>query len=522
MPYARKLAVTLLLLSAIAGPPARAASTDPVPADPANVQMTQFGWVRGHHHAGVSRFLGIPYAAPPVDALRWQAPRDPESWQEVRNADRFGSACAQTGNFYASDEPHTFGQPYGSEDCLYLNVWTPAGAHDRPVLVFVHGGGGVLGAASLSAYEASRLSRELDAVVVSFNYRLSFFGGIDTPALHTGDPLSDSGNFLLLDQIKALDWVQRNIAAFGGDAGNVTVMGHSAGGTSVFAMLRSPLAAGKFSKAVILSAVPVSPKGDELTERTEKLLANLMHADGSIQNEDQLHERIRQLGSEGLRAYLYGKSTEELIRSAYKIPALGGRSDGVVLPAPNDDPTLDFPNAVPLLFGTVDNEAAMLLVQQYSKLDMHQLWDLMNSGRDDLQRSDLFTWFSYFKYRVASALFNHMARGLVADAADRMTQTGVPVYRYRFDWNEQPRPWRDLFGAYHGLDVPFLFGNFLTDHPAFGRFSWTPDTAAQREALHADLVAALKGFVEAGDPNTHVTRTKWPRWNDTGELAVIR
>ena len=176
-------------------------------------QMVELGQglLQGERGQQSYRYLGVPYAAPPLAEKRWQKPGAAPGWDGIRTADAFGPACAQVGNFYADNNPESFGKVYGSEDCLYLNIWTPASGTPisaKPVLVFIHGGGGIAGAASMPAYDAERLAARANAVVVTFNYRLGVFGNLYVPALHRGDPVSDSGYFSLLDQIAALRWVQ--------------------------------------------------------------------------------------------------------------------------------------------------------------------------------------------------------------------------------------------------------------------------------------------------------------------------
>jgi para-nitrobenzyl esterase len=193
---------------------------------------------------GIATFLGIPYAAPPVRALRWRAPQPPEAWNGIRAADEFGSDCVQ----------HTSSDRAQSEDCLYLNIWTPAGALGQhlSVMVWIHGGGLSFGSAAVSIYDGAELARQR-VVIVSINYRLARFGFFAHPALTAEDPGGLLGNYGLMDQIAALLWVQRNIAAFGGNPADVTIFGESAGGRSVHALLGSPLAADLFHKAIIQS-----------------------------------------------------------------------------------------------------------------------------------------------------------------------------------------------------------------------------------------------------------------------------
>jgi len=209
------------------------------------------GAAAGVSDRGVAVFRGLPFAAPPVGALRWRPPAPATSWPGVREAKAFGKACPQDSSVsvdQAGDPGPT------SEDCLFLNVWTPrveAGAK-LPVMVWIHGGAFVIGAGSQSLFDGAALAKR-GAVVVTFNYRLGALGFFSHPALDRAEP-NGPVNFGLLDQIAALRWVQANIAAFGGDPNNVTTFGESAGAQSVLALFTSPLASGLFRRGVAQSA----------------------------------------------------------------------------------------------------------------------------------------------------------------------------------------------------------------------------------------------------------------------------
>ena len=202
------------------------------------------GTLRGASAGGIDSFLGVPYAKPPVGALRWHAPEAATPWNGTRDAVSFGHACLQ------SPRPGLGATP--SEDCLYLNVWRPSALKARaPVLVWIHGGGDLGGAASQPAYAGSAFARH-GLVFVSFNYRLGRVGFFDHPALERAHE-GPVGNFAIMDMLAALRWVRANIAAFGGDPARVTVMGESSGAASVVALLVSPQARGLFSQAIVLS-----------------------------------------------------------------------------------------------------------------------------------------------------------------------------------------------------------------------------------------------------------------------------
>jgi len=235
------------------------------------------GRLSGTLAAGVAAFKGIPFAAPPVGALRWRPPQPVAAWSGVRSAASYGSDCMQL-PFPGDAAP--LGVP-PAEDCLYLNVWTPAGVvakpdAKRPVMVWIYGGGFVNGGSSPAVYDGSAFARD-GVVLVSFNYRLGRFGFFAHPALSAEAAGGMEGNYGYMDQIAALDWVKRNIASFGGDPNNVTVFGESAGGVSVHMLLTSPLAKGLFQKAIIesgggrkLLGTPTLPEAEKAGEAFAK------------------------------------------------------------------------------------------------------------------------------------------------------------------------------------------------------------------------------------------------------------
>ena len=208
--------------------------------------VTDSGLVEGKTDSSVTVFKGLPFAMPPVGRLRWRAPEPPAAWQGVREASTFSPRCPQTGA-YPPESP----QEPTSEDCLYLNIWVPNGSPSTPlpVMVWFYGGALENGSASIPLYWGNRLA-EHGVIVVSANYRLGALGFLAHPALSRESDMRVSGNYGLLDQIAALQWVQRNIAAFGGDPGRITIFGQSSGAISVSALVVSPLAKGLFQRAI--------------------------------------------------------------------------------------------------------------------------------------------------------------------------------------------------------------------------------------------------------------------------------
>ncbi|QAY78860.1 carboxylesterase/lipase family protein [Sphingosinicella sp. BN140058] len=228
----------------------------PVAAQAAPQVDAPSGAVQGTIEGDIRAFKGIPYALPPVGPRRWQPPAPMPRWQGVRAATQFGAACIQPENrvpsVYSPDVPLPT-----SEDCLTLNIWAPADARKAPVFFWIHGGALVSGSSREPMYDGRRLA-EQGVIVVSINYRLGVLGWLAHPALSAETKQRVSGNYGLLDQIAALTWVRHNIAAFGGDAGNVTIAGESAGALSVMYLLQSPLARGLFAKAIAQSAYMIS------------------------------------------------------------------------------------------------------------------------------------------------------------------------------------------------------------------------------------------------------------------------
>ena len=213
------------------------------------------GLIQGLRQSGISVYRGIPYAAPPIGELRWRAPRPVVEWEDVRDASAFSPACMQSGETVPG-----LGLEPISEDCLYLNVWTPANTADEslPVMVWLYGGGRHVGSGSARLYWGERLARK-DVVVVTINYRLGAFGMLAHPELSAETPYDASGNYLLFDQIAALQWVQENISDFGGNPNNVTIFGQSAGATSISQLLVSPIAARLFHRAIAQSGGDLRP-----------------------------------------------------------------------------------------------------------------------------------------------------------------------------------------------------------------------------------------------------------------------
>lgn len=491
------------------------------PLAEASVVTIDAGQLAGQSLAKVDRFLGVPYAAPPVGLLRWRAPQPVRPWDGLRSAQTAGSACAQIGNYYTSFDETAFDKPYGSEDCLYLNVWAPRPLRGgRPVLVFFHGGSGIAGTASYPIYDGERLAEALDAVVVTANYRLGVLGSLQSRALHTGQPAEDSGSYFLLDMIAVLDWTRRNCAAFGCDPDNLTLAGQSAGAVAVLGLLRSPLAKGSFARAISFSGIPFSASAQTGQQRTAKLLGELLRqrADDAPSVDDWLTAQPPQ----AQRDFLLNRSTTELLQaSGIGLPP-AFVADGHVLMALDEDeadePAPQVVSEVPLLIGRTDDEMSTLAGFKNVGASAGARWPLVNGEPRDATIHQTLGLVQRWQRRVRIGLGDWLV-GRKLRQFERAYAAQLPaVYVYRFAWDDYPEPWRSDFGTLHGLDLPFVFGNFIDDQKSYMRFAWTPQNEAARQRLHEQITSSLRHFVHTGQPSPAASDS-WPPW---GQHEYVR
>lgn len=432
-------------------------------------------------------WLGIPYAAPPVGDLRWQAPRPPEAWEGIRRASRFGSQSAQ--------RSFVTGAPVGSEDSLYLNVWRPATERrGLPVYVWIHGGANTSGASNASPeYMGYPLAAKADLVFVSVNYRLDVFGWFDHPALKTGDPDTDSGNFGTLDLIAALEWIRDNIEAFGGDPDNVTIAGESAGAFNVLTLLIAPKAKGLFHKAVVESGYTRGPKV-EAGDYARALARKLAIRRGKAKNDEEAESFLASMGKGETAKWLKGASAGELLRLS-KSPDKEVLSipcpifDGAVLPADGFAALADPERRadVPLIIGTNKEETKLFLL-------------LLNmSHRDPLYRDVA---------EVTSALWKAEGADSIADAFSAGA-AGRKTYLYRFDWGAPDENGKSVMGGWagaklgaaHGMEIPFFLQTDMLYDTIFPLRIFTKVNEKGRHELQSKIGGYLAAFVRTGDPN---------------------
>jgi len=452
------------------------------PATAAPVVKIAQGSLNGSEVDGVAVFKAIPYAAPPVGALRWRAPVPAAKWPGVRQAAAYGPVCPQPRVTWAG---HDLDRT--SEDCLTLNVWTPhaaVGAH-MPVLVWFHGGRYTAGAGSQSTYEGSRLARR-GAVIVTVNYRLGVLGYLAHPALSKEAKDGTSGNYGLLDQIAALRWVQANIARFGGDPKNVTVAGQSAGGGSAMLVTIAPLAHDFFQKAIFESGAALGLPGSGETG------LGPAEAAGAAFARTLKVQTVAQLRALPV-ATLLGAVTPRV--------STGPILDGKVVPM---DITAAYRSGqdagVPILLGWNSNEAARFIDhatragyaesarQSYGPLapDLLRLYPATTEAVATRAAQDLMSdaGFGWRSWSIAEA---------------RKRAGAAPAFLYQFD---DPPPGPDgsrTDGAVHSDELGFVWGN---DDP-HGRWSAADTALADR------MQAYWVNFMRKGDPNG----SDLPRWD---------
>lgn len=430
-------------------------------AQEAPIAHTGSGALTGERVGDIDVFRGIPYAAAPIGERRWTAPAAAPEWNDTRSATAFGPACPQP----AVPPPFGIDGPT-SEDCLFLNVWAPADRNDkRPVFVWIHGGAFLLGSGSQPIYDGAALARH-GIVVVTLNYRLGALGFLNHRAL-AGQP-GGSANFGLLDQMAALKWVERNIAAFGGDPGNVTLAGESAGGVAVQSLMASPLARGLFDKAIIQSGGGLSAMA--ASQGPIALAAGDAWAASVGAPANATASDLRKLPVEKIAAAKF-----------ISFPSV----DGFVL---ERNPAVTFAQGkqarMPLLIGSNSWEASLTILNDaYARVLLGPAYDgLLQSyralGLDDAKARDQLRTDLYFVQPARYIAALH--------ARDN------PTWLYHFEM--VPASQRALQpGTAHAGELPYLFGT-----PASMFMTWDD----QDRSVSADMMARWVRFVATGNPNT--------------------
>ncbi|MBN2112608.1 MAG: carboxylesterase/lipase family protein [Acidimicrobiia bacterium] len=488
--------VLLLLALALAVAAPAAAAAQPTPP----VVPTGSGPVAGTVADGITVFRGIPYAAPPVEARRWLPPAPVEPWAEVRDATDFAPACPQ------DPDPHEMADDTPtSEDCLYLNVWTPSVDGAAPVMVFIHGGGFIAGSTRDPWYDGATFAAR-GVVLVTFQYRLGPLGWLDLGSL--GPEYAASGNNGLQDQMAALRWVRENAAAFGGDPTNITVFGESAGAISLSALLGAPAADGLYDRVILESGTSGTVATREWSRRVFDLFVELSGAEAP--------------------ADVLGLSTDELLDTARQIydtefadTAFHPVVDGTILP---DLPmrrlsAADGPTA-PIIIGTNLDEARYWLyyISELDRLPMrfYKPWleSLVGEGADEVitayrdERPELDT------PQTGMALAGDVGFRMPAiRMAEALSDRGVPVWMYLATVTSPALGGR--MGSPHAIELPFVFDNLDAAR--------APELVGDdpRNPVLADTIQGLwVGFATTGVPAAYGAPA-WPQYDRTARTTLL-
>ncbi len=477
--------------------------------DPVRVEQGLLSGVPGAN-PDVRVYRGIPYASPPVGDLRWKPPQPPAAWQGVRDAGKFGATCWQVpyppaAAIFQNDISSM------SEDCLHLNIWTPAKtADDRlPVMVWIHGGGLTRGSSTTPMYDGESLARK-GVVLVTLNYRLGIFGFYAHPELTAESPHHASGNYGLLDQVAALQWVKKNIAAFGGDPSRVTIFGESAGSWSVCALTASPLAKGLFARAIGESGGLFAPMltQEKAEKEGERIAATL---------------GVTTAAAPGATTTAAPAATKDILKALRAMPAeelaktnpdtARANLDGWFLP---QDLYSTFAqgkqNDVPLLVGNNADEgtifappAGFLTAAMFSAGAQQRFGDLTGqflkiypAGSD---QEALASYLASFRDQTFGWEMRIWARMQVKSGHHA-------VYRYYFTRRPPGRQSARL-GAFHASEIPYVFGNFVWPFP------WEDVDHKLSDAMSSYWV----NFATTGNPNTKGL-PEWPAYDPEKDAVM--
>ena len=506
-------------------------------AEPSSVRTISPGQVIGFRSAhNAHAWLGIPYA----DADRWRAPRPGAPWSEPRETLDYGVQCPQMPAIADSDA----GRGYvGAENCLTLNVWAPpfdpdtvpSGADRLPVMVWIHGGGNTIGSGGseiINAYDGSAMATGKDVIMVTINYRLGPLGWFLHPAIEGTAPTPEdaSGNFGTLDMIEALGWVRRNISAFGGDPGNVTIYGESAGGYNVLSLMASPLATGLFHRAIVQSGgltvysredamgLMRTPEGRDMWG-SRKLVAQWLVASGRAENLQAAFDLQDSMDATELATWLRTLSVAEIygifdggFAGMIEMPLIVG--DGYVIPAMTSAEIFANPDnfsRVPLMIGSNRDEVRLFAAFDPDYIRM--------TGNFPTGIRDVAAYHRDMGYAT------EFWRAEGVDAVAEAVSEHQDVYVYRFDADD----WRNLgfvdlkalFGAAHVFEIPFIFGYF----PNPSKLLYPESSFEELMSLSGAMMSYWAAFAHNGDPGQGLDgkETGWLPWRrqDSGHYLIL-
>ncbi len=503
-------------IAAAAGDTVRVSGEDPV-------VETQYGRVRGCVRKGIYAFKGIPYGADTSGANRFLPPQKPQPWTGIRSSLYYGWVSPQPPRqgWKNDEEAWLFSWDDGiaNEDCLRLNIWSPAVNDNgrRPVMVWLHGGGYTAGSGNeLPSYDGENLARRGDVVVVSLNHRLNVLGFLNLDAC--GEKYADSGNAGMLDIVAALEWVRDNISRFGGDAGNVTIFGQSGGGGKVNALMAMPSARGLFHRGIVESGSLLTGATPESSRRLADEL--MKQIDIGASEIDKLRQiPVHQLEEAAVEVLSRNRPTSGIIDFRHIAGRIGWAPVAGIPSLPRQPFTPTAPEqsaAVPLLVGNTLNEFvnginkpdAFRMTEEELRTNVTNIWKektgaVMGAFREAYPNANFF--------QLWSAIATSPVRASTLEQARiKAAQKGAPVYVYRFDWQTPVLDGRPM--AFHCSELAFVFDN--TEHCA----NMTGNGPEARD-LAAKASEAWIHFARTGDPN----HSGLPRWGafDAGAKGTM-
>jgi para-nitrobenzyl esterase len=459
------------------------------------VILTQYGAVQGSAEADMNVFRGVPFAAPPVGDLRFAPTQPHPGWTGVRQATEFGSPCPQ-------DDPFGAGR-FGNEDCLFLNVWSPELTPHRPmpVMLWLHGGSNTSGAGSDPSTDGQHLARDGDVVVVSINYRLTSLGFLAHTALTAERPDHPySGNQGLEDQIAAMKWIRDNIGEFGGDPGNVTLFGLSAGGSDISAHQVAPSTWGLFHRVMMHSGV---------SQRAPTLAEASAHG-------DNLATAVGCAGAPDVLVCLRATSVDNLLDAGQALGRWGPITDGVLVPQEPFTAYLKGEIAtVPTVLGTTANEGTLflipgglpaflvpLIIQNWFGTDAAAVLEQYPCSDADCSAYEPAEFLITPADNALSAVITDEFHCNTRRIARLTASAGAPTYVYEFERTVDPSlfPWK--LGATHAGDQEYIFGTNLFNGPS-----------AEKAALSATMREYFSSFADHGEPKEQHA-PDWPKYKD--------
>lgn len=477
---------------------------------------TSSGSVVGSITSKVISWDDIPYAEPPIGELRWKAPRDFQNNSNI---------IISKDNNFCVQEPSTLGgakgddEIVGTEDCLYLDIKAPTKKSEKllPVMFWIHGGGNISGLKDI--YDFSTMVKKHDVIVVSINYRLGPFGWFTHPSIQKNqNGIDKTSNFGTLDIIKALEWVNKNIILFGGDASNVTIFGESAGGHNVLSLLIAPQAKGLFHKAISQSGYTTS--ADLVSAYKQDSKTTYTHTSEFTVNE------LLKINYEGKDIYSFLKDLSAYdFFSSYlgtynsEIPLL--TNDGIVIPRIGLESALgqkDMLNNVPLIAGSNRDEVKLWigLAEYFVEADFSFLGSIIGIPRVKIKDEDSFEAFNYYRSNA------WQLRGVIEPLSSLHAAKNYQTYAYRYDWDDHRKyiiaDFQKLFGAAHATEIPLLTGN----NKLVGDFGFLlyPRGPSKRFTSN-NMMRFWTNFAKSGEPGESSNKIKWEKYSPDKQSFIV-